>query len=122
MNLDLGGTMLLKKGNERIVNNVVGINAHDVIRMGIVLDKLDGKLVYVVELEMIKEAPNILHIREGISTAIADENGEVMWNVREVIYWGIDFSIVHQVVVYGPIVEFGQYPGSSNFSNPIKTT
>lgn len=77
--------MLLKEGNDRIVNNVVGVNPHDVISMGIVLDELDGELVNVMKLEMVEEAVDVFHIREGVSTAIADENGEVMWNVGEIV-------------------------------------
>lgn len=77
--------MLLKEGNERIVNNVVGVDPHDVISMGIVLDEMDGELVNVMKLEMVEEEVDIFHIREGILTAIADENGEVVWNAGEIV-------------------------------------
>ena len=84
--------------------------------MGVVLDELDVELIDVVKLEVVEEMIDVFNVREGISTAIAYENGKIMGNVGEVVHRRLDFSIVFQVEVYSVIVVFRQYSMLNNFS------
>ena len=101
---------MLEKRDESIVDKVLSVDAHNEVRMSIVLDELHGHLVHVVVLQAVQQQPHVPGVRERVAAAVANEKREVVRDVGEVVHRRARFAIVQHVVVRSAVVVLCQNP------------